>query len=644
MFLLLPPASGVLSDAAALLHGRGLTPRERHALARHRRAFGAELAVGELQSVLQALDSQNLHPERAATCLRTTQLRALGAPCAEKQQRWCSFKKGDCRDGATAAASSDAVFAIDCEFSPLRCVVLDATGATRIDCLVAPASREQRLLKVDRAELPLLPASEVQQRAARAPRWRRPPRRPHAAARFASVGPRRRRGAPRRSASSTLPASRPRWTPPAAAAGDAGSATRRERRRRAARREAPEAARSLTRARGRAPRRRRRARGRRRALRGGGRVDLSPAVPRAQAAVDRFLTGGSVPPGASSPGQDAQATGHWTGEHAERASGPWPPAGLRLDRARGRRRARRAAIAAAGARARAPPRCSPLRTAGRGRPFFGGRSAGLDGEAGARAEEDLLHRLWPAAPAARARRRRRRARRREAPERAGARCRRRRRRRRRGSSGGRRRRPTSQTEGAPRAGARRWRAGGPPPPRPRPGARLPAGSPAAAATTAAAAAARRRRPSPVAAGWRRGAWPRRRRSGQTGPSASPCRRRRADELQRRFVRGDLPLGVAEPLLLHGEVVVRRREERRVGARATAPDAPTPLGARARSVSERTAPCAVSSASRWRPRSASTVVRLRATWTETSSACFAVEPCLTTRWRRRSAACGWPVRA
>jgi hypothetical protein len=165
------------------LTGCGLTPREAAcALARHRRHFGAELAADELHTILDSLDRHGLHPERAAHALRVTQLRSLGetcaagapardltcsavgAPSAPGELRWCSFKKRlcDCRRGGALASAAAPIFALDCEFTPLRCVVLDAAGATRLDCLVAPASREQRLLKVDRAELPLLPASEVQ--------------------------------------------------------------------------------------------------------------------------------------------------------------------------------------------------------------------------------------------------------------------------------------------------------------------------------------------------------------------------------------------------------------------------------------------------------------------------------------------------
>ena len=184
MLLLFTPAVySALADATSLLTGRGLTSREAAcAIARHRRHFGAELAADELHTILDSLDRHGLHPERAAHALRVTQLRSLGetcaagapardltcsavgAPSAPGELRWCSFKKRlcDCRRGDVPASAAAPIFALDCEFTPLRCVVLDATGATRLDCLVAPASREQRLLKVDRAELPLLPASEVQ--------------------------------------------------------------------------------------------------------------------------------------------------------------------------------------------------------------------------------------------------------------------------------------------------------------------------------------------------------------------------------------------------------------------------------------------------------------------------------------------------
>ena len=183
LLLFTPAAYSALADATTLLTGRGLTSREAAcALARHRRHFGADLAADELHTILDSLDRHGLHPERAAHALRVTQLRtlgetcaagapardltcsAVGAPSAPGELRWCSFKKRlcDCRRGGAPASAAAPIFALDCEFTPLRCVVLDATGATRLDCLVAPASREQRLLKVDRAELPLLPASEVQ--------------------------------------------------------------------------------------------------------------------------------------------------------------------------------------------------------------------------------------------------------------------------------------------------------------------------------------------------------------------------------------------------------------------------------------------------------------------------------------------------
>ena len=489
-------------------------------------AFGAELAAGELHTILDSLDRHGLHPERAAHALRVTQLRSLGetcaagapardltcsavgAPSAPGELRWCSFKKRlcDCRRGGAPASAAAPIYALDCEFTPLRCVVLDATGATRLDCLVAPASREQRLLKVDRAELPLLPASEVQSAL-----------RDLLAGDGLLVGhtPQRDLQALGLVGDAALPADRivdvaalaPAVdAPPAAAAGGAAA-----RPRKASAAGAPPAAR----------RRRdyRFARSRPRTS------TTATACARAAARTARWRTRGPlsgctrrsdrrsfvnvVYSHSVSQGQDAQR-----GHEAHPDARPARPGGLRLD-----------PRTDADARARRKPRFGGRRRRVRGAVRRGGAAvllrppAGLDGEAGARAK-NLLHRLLPAAPAAPFCRRRRA--RRAAPARAGGRLRC----RRRWSSGG-RRPPVRRTAAAPRAWAKRWRGGGPPP-RAAVGSRR-AGSLAAVARRAAAAAARwRRRRSPAAAaGWRRAAWPRRTRSARIAPSASPCRRRRA---------------------------------------------------------------------------------------------------------------------
>ena len=96
-------AWGTQVSTQQLLIARGLTRREADSVnARHRRRHKAQLAVAELDAVLDSLDALELQPEQAAHLLRSTPIATLqellnaspgdGPTSGGAQAAWCSYK------------------------------------------------------------------------------------------------------------------------------------------------------------------------------------------------------------------------------------------------------------------------------------------------------------------------------------------------------------------------------------------------------------------------------------------------------------------------------------------------------------------------------------------------------------------------
>ena len=193
-------AWGTQVSTQQLLISRGLTRREADSVnARHRRRHKAQLAVAELDTVLDSLDALELQPEQAAHLLRSTPIATLqellavtsgaatagdGPTSSGTAGVWCSYKKQLCdcgathrSDGAAAAAAAAAVrppprlVAVDCEFSPLRVAAVDEAGRVLYDALVLPPveaagtrSKSKGMLRCDIAATP--PTAQAEVRAA----------------------------------------------------------------------------------------------------------------------------------------------------------------------------------------------------------------------------------------------------------------------------------------------------------------------------------------------------------------------------------------------------------------------------------------------------------------------------------------------
>ena len=101
-------AWGTQVSTQQLLIARGLTRREADSVnARHRRRHKAQLAVAELDAVLDSLDALELQPEQAAHLLRSTPIATLhellkaasgaaspgdGPTSGGARAAWCSYK------------------------------------------------------------------------------------------------------------------------------------------------------------------------------------------------------------------------------------------------------------------------------------------------------------------------------------------------------------------------------------------------------------------------------------------------------------------------------------------------------------------------------------------------------------------------
>ena len=109
------------------------------------------LRMDELEETVGMLPS-TLLPGHVAELVRSTTLPALRRAAAETPNaRWCTYKKQLCDCGATVAAPATeasaatlseapapSLLAIDCEFKPPRCAVVDASGGVLLDVLVLP--------------------------------------------------------------------------------------------------------------------------------------------------------------------------------------------------------------------------------------------------------------------------------------------------------------------------------------------------------------------------------------------------------------------------------------------------------------------------------------------------------------------------
>ena len=143
-------AWGTQVSTQQLLMSRGLTRREADSVsARHRRRNKAQLAVAELDCVLDSLDELELEPEQAAHLLRSTPLQELLATTSgasdPTRRVWCSYKKQLCDCGARRSDPAAAapvrpprMVAVDCEFSPLRVAAVDQAGRVLFDALLLP--------------------------------------------------------------------------------------------------------------------------------------------------------------------------------------------------------------------------------------------------------------------------------------------------------------------------------------------------------------------------------------------------------------------------------------------------------------------------------------------------------------------------
>ena len=137
-------------EISTTLQKRGLTRREADALQhRFQRRTGKRLQHDELVATLKRLDSLELLPGQAAHLLRSHPLSSLD-DLDPTRHRWCSYKthiwcsctdtsKGDERMSlldAPASAPLPRLVALDCEFKPLRCAMVDEQGHVCLDCLV----------------------------------------------------------------------------------------------------------------------------------------------------------------------------------------------------------------------------------------------------------------------------------------------------------------------------------------------------------------------------------------------------------------------------------------------------------------------------------------------------------------------------
>ena len=139
-------------EVMATLQDRGLTRREAEAVQhRFQRRTGARLKPEQLTDTLTQLDRLSLLPGQVTHLLRSHPLPTL-QEVDPARHRWCSYKT-HIWCSCTAAAEDEngaglslldappseplpSSLAIDCEFKPLRCAMVDGDGRVRLDCLV----------------------------------------------------------------------------------------------------------------------------------------------------------------------------------------------------------------------------------------------------------------------------------------------------------------------------------------------------------------------------------------------------------------------------------------------------------------------------------------------------------------------------
>jgi hypothetical protein len=156
----------------------GLTRREaENVQRRHLKQTGSILGTAEVEETLLSLPA-SLLAGHVTELLRSTGLPTLRTIANGGATQWCTYKKSLCDCGASAADDAGAedtpppLLAIDCEFKPLRCAVVDASGAVVLDVLVlpdvAPAGTSSpplpSILRCDRPGLQRLTAGALRER------------------------------------------------------------------------------------------------------------------------------------------------------------------------------------------------------------------------------------------------------------------------------------------------------------------------------------------------------------------------------------------------------------------------------------------------------------------------------------------------
>ena len=176
-------ASSALHDASvtSLLQQRGLTRREAEAVQhRHRRLSTEQLQLPELEESLARLDSLELLPGQVVHLIRSYPLSSFENVdparhrwCSYKTHLWCSCMSGgadETRPSLLPPLETDAppLLAVDCEFKPLRCALVDGDGYVRLDCLVTKSAAGTSsaplpgILKCDAPRLRRVAVEEVQ--------------------------------------------------------------------------------------------------------------------------------------------------------------------------------------------------------------------------------------------------------------------------------------------------------------------------------------------------------------------------------------------------------------------------------------------------------------------------------------------------
>ena len=165
----------------SVLQSRGLSRREAESVQhRHQRLRKEALPLPELEASLSRLDALDLLPGQVAHLVRSHPLSAF-EDADPARHRWCSYKASlwcSCNTGPAdhlrpsllpqLAADIPAFLALDCEFKPLRCALVDEDGIVRLDCLVTRSEAGTSnaplpgILKCDAPQLRRVAVEEIQ--------------------------------------------------------------------------------------------------------------------------------------------------------------------------------------------------------------------------------------------------------------------------------------------------------------------------------------------------------------------------------------------------------------------------------------------------------------------------------------------------